>query len=297
MVEDQAEIQFNTTLKRSQQVPFSESYKHLGANMAACESNNLEAAGRCNQAVSELKLFERTRHHQAQGLRRSTAWRSEGRLCCAHLKDVFCTLSQSYESHETSDVVTERYYYTHKETPAQTARNKHLQTHWTEEGVLRFLCPHPLSAALVNGLPITSVIAGGFGLCLLARLAVGSIACSGFHFEQCLSRSQNCCTTSTCGTLVGMRRHQHMCHSSKAGLPQSCHFAVFVNPVVWSSTDQFLTLCTNVCRRQHACSADMSGWPYRRRAAVHNAERGQLLRKVHIFLCKCTAHSMSPNIP
>ena len=47
--------------------------------------------------------------------------------------------------------------------------------HGTEERVLRFLCPHPLSAALANQQPTTSVTAGGFGLCLPARLAVGSI--------------------------------------------------------------------------------------------------------------------------
>ena len=34
-----------------------------------------------------------------------------------------------------------------------------------------------------------------------------------------------------------------MCHSSKAALSQSCHFALIVNPVARSSTDQFLTLC------------------------------------------------------
>ena len=34
-----------------------------------------------------------------------------------------------------------------------------------------------------------------------------------------------------------------MCHSSKAALSQSCHFALFVNPVARSSTDEFLTLC------------------------------------------------------
>ena len=32
-----------------------------------------------------------------------------------------------------------------------------------------------------------------------------------------------------------------MCHSSKAALSQSCHFALFMNPVARSSTDQFLT--------------------------------------------------------
>ena len=34
----------------------------------------------------------------------------------------------------------------------------------------------------------------------------------------------------------------NMCHS-KAALSQSCHFAVFVNPLARSSTDLFFTLC------------------------------------------------------
>ena len=33
------------------------------------------------------------------------------------------------------------------------------------------------------------------------------------------------------------------CHSSKAALSQSCHFALFVSPVARSSTKQFFTLC------------------------------------------------------
>ena len=33
------------------------------------------------------------------------------------------------------------------------------------------------------------------------------------------------------------------CHSSKAALSQSCHFALFENPVARSSTGEFFTLC------------------------------------------------------
>ena len=93
--------------------------------------------------------------------------------CQQHLKELFCTLSQSYGSHEMSNVVTERYHHTHKKLLLQLCATKHPE-HGTEERVLRFLCPHPLSAALVNWQPTTGVIAGGFGLCLPARLAVGS---------------------------------------------------------------------------------------------------------------------------
>ena len=34
-----------------------------------------------------------------------------------------------------------------------------------------------------------------------------------------------------------------MCHGTKAVLSQTCHFALFVNPVARASTDLFLTLC------------------------------------------------------
>ena len=42
---------------------------------------------------------------------------------------------------------------------------------------------------------------------------------------------------------IGGSLAMSMCHSSKAALSQPCHFAVFVNPVARSSTDQFFTLC------------------------------------------------------
>ena len=34
-----------------------------------------------------------------------------------------------------------------------------------------------------------------------------------------------------------------MCHGSKAALSQTCHLALFVNPVARASTNLFLTLC------------------------------------------------------
>ena len=60
-----------------------------------------------------------------------------------------------------------------------------------------------------------------------------------------------------------------MCHSSKAALSQSRQFALFVNLVARSSTDEFFTLwdvhsSTNHRRRLHACSAGMSSCPCRR---------------------------------
>ena len=42
---------------------------------------------------------------------------------------------------------------------------------------------------------------------------------------------------------IGAMLALSMCYSSKAALSQSCHFAVFVNPVARSSTDEFFTLC------------------------------------------------------
>ena len=42
---------------------------------------------------------------------------------------------------------------------------------------------------------------------------------------------------------IGAMLALSMCHSSKAALSQSCHFAVFVNPVARSSTDEFFTVC------------------------------------------------------
>ena len=41
---------------------------------------------------------------------------------------------------------------------------------------------------------------------------------------------------------IGAFLEMSVCHSSKAALSQSCHFALFVNPVARSSTDEF-TLC------------------------------------------------------
>ena len=41
------------------------------------------------------------------------------------------------------------------------------------------------------------------------------------------------------GGFLAMRN----CHRCKAALSQSCHFALFVNPVARASTDQFFTLC------------------------------------------------------
>ena len=61
------------------------------------------------------------------------------------LKDLFWILSQSYGSLETSDVVADRYYNTHKKLPLKLCATIHPEN-WTEERVLRLLCPHPLSA-------------------------------------------------------------------------------------------------------------------------------------------------------
>ena len=47
----------------------------------------------------------------------------------------------------------------------------------------------------------------------------------------------------------------NMCHSSKAALSQSCHFAVFVNPVARSSTDEFYTLCDAHLERERMAQA------------------------------------------
>ena len=108
-----------------------------------------------------------------------------------------------------------------------------------------------------------------------------------------------------CGARFWRQRARNRCHSSKAALSRSCHFALFVNPVARSSTDEFFTLCevhldwiTNARRRQHACSAGMSSctcrrskvcalWqvpfpfsaPHCRRAAAHTA-RGPSCREV-----------------
>ena len=42
---------------------------------------------------------------------------------------------------------------------------------------------------------------------------------------------------------IGELLAMNMCHSSKAAPSQSCHFAVFVNPVARSSTHKFFTSC------------------------------------------------------
>ena len=42
---------------------------------------------------------------------------------------------------------------------------------------------------------------------------------------------------------IGALLAMNTCHSSKAALSQSCHFAVFMNPVARSSTNEFFTLC------------------------------------------------------
>ena len=96
------------------------------------------------------------------------------------LRHMFWTLSHNYESHETSVSSLKDTTTLTRKLQLKLCATKHPEK-WTEERVLRSLCPHPLSAALVDWLPTTSVTAGGFGLFLPARLAVGSISNSVCH--------------------------------------------------------------------------------------------------------------------
>ena len=67
-----------------------------------------------NSSPFAMKMYFRPH----TGIHKGSSWR----LTCSELaiietvfvKELFCTLSQSFGSHEMSDVVTGRYYHTHK---------------------------------------------------------------------------------------------------------------------------------------------------------------------------------------
>ena len=79
-----------------------------------------------------------------------------------------------------------------------------------------------------------------------AASSVGSAASDGASSDEDLPVHSN----MWCSLLEAAYHHSigaflamNMCHSSMAALSQSCHFAVFVNPVARSSTHEFFTLC------------------------------------------------------
>ena len=49
-----------------------------------------------------------------------------------------------------------------------------------------------------------------------------------------------------CHHSIGVFLAMGMWHGSKAALSQSCHLALFVNPVARSSTDEFFTVCVHL---------------------------------------------------
>ena len=108
------------------------------------------------------------------------------RVCLSHqclvsmpnlaMKDLFCTLSQSYGSHETSDVVTERYHYTHKETPIQPVRSITSRTLNTGKGLT---VSSPASSVSCRGESATHYKCHSWRIWALPS----SSTCSGFHLE------------------------------------------------------------------------------------------------------------------
>ena len=85
------------------------------------------------------------------------------------------------------------------------------------------------------------------------------------------------------------------CHSSKAALSQSCHLALFVDPVARSSTDQFFTLCDVHLDHQGVSQAPRlqrrHGAAKLQESCGSHCRRGQLFREVHHFVYeRGTAH-------
>ena len=107
--------------------------------------------------------------------------------------------------------------------------------------------------ALKSGSRFYSVIANlkaPIPSCFFSRLVVfgNSNAALGFPTRCRAARLSGIKSISRCGASLLEAAYHHsigallalnMCQSSKAALSQSCHIAVFVNPVARSSTDEF----------------------------------------------------------
>ena len=76
-----------------------------------------------------------------------------------------------------------------------------------------------------------SSASGVYGGSSPARRTPLTMSCQGTPLEAAYHHS------------IGAFLAMNMCRSSKAAVSQSCHFALFVNPVARSSTDEFFTLC------------------------------------------------------
>ena len=92
----------------------------------------------------------------------------------------------------------------------------------------------------------------------LAASSAGSAPSGGFSSDEDLPGHSNMkCTLLEAAYhhSIGAMLALSMCHSSKAALSQSCYFAVFVNLVARSSTDQFFTLCDAHLEHERAAQA------------------------------------------